>query len=253
MDTEIVEKWSDLTGLVGKFELGNWIFRGVRNGSYELMPKIGRPDARKDDRDKPREFEPHREKTLFEEYKRMARPLVENAPDPNKAIEWLAIGQHHGLPTRLLDWTESVLVAAFFACEVGFAEAPVTGEGTTTDIGTTSCKTRDLPAIYGVNGIEHYEEKNDPLASSKKVTLYRPPHISPRIVAQKAVFTVHGTPNVVFAHPNLRKWKIMKPLQMKMLLDRAGVNRASLFPGLDGTAMHLGWQYKRDRLPNDKI
>jgi hypothetical protein len=89
----------------------------------------------------------------------------------------------------------------------------------------------------------------------ESVCLYRPPHINPRIPAQQAVFTVHDRPDFeVFAPGNfpagveVEMWKIPNKIRssfwLKKYLNRCGINRASLFPDLDGLAVHLGWRYK---------
>lgn len=80
------------------------LFRG-QNTDKALIPKIARHHFIKS-----REVD---EKRMFNEFKLLARPFLHQ--EFLSEIEWLTVAQHHGLPTRLLDWTENPLTVLFFA------------------------------------------------------------------------------------------------------------------------------------------
>src|SRR5688572_9039340 len=83
----------------------NWVFRGVGDAhKHQLVPKIGRD---------PRLYSLPLERVIFANFKRRAPQFI----NIRGMTEWdlLALAQHHGLPTRLLDWTTNPLVAAYFA------------------------------------------------------------------------------------------------------------------------------------------
>ncbi len=167
------------------------------------------------------------ERAALLRFKADALPYVNYRPPQDHDLEWLAIAQHHGMQTRLLDWTESLLIAAFFAVE--HAEAGHTA------------------IIYGVRGLPVIEGREDPF-SVPEVSVYRPSHITPRIAPQWSIFTVHPRPTDDFRSSGLlTEWRLpgrRNCAHIKFALDSCGINYASIYPDLTGLARHIYWRYQ---------
>lgn len=222
-----VSSFEQLAELVQPYRKdGGWIFRGVRQSNYELIPKIGRSGSRKAlSGGKDIGFDRAAETIMIRHFVRAAGPYLKQLPASQ--LDWLALAQHHGMFTRLLDWSESLFVAAYFAVE--------------------DARNRDLPPmIYGVKDVPLVPlTLPDDLDELDEVMMYYPPHISPRIPAQTGLFTVHRNPDKAFNPQNLVRIEIGGgPLTMKLNLNKCGIHKASLFPDIDGLAEYQSWLYK---------
>jgi len=221
-----VYRWSGIAELATRYTDGDWLFRG-QPFPYAMIPSIGRQSARRSaTSDTNLGYDARAEKWIIDQFRRRSRPYLSHVP--LHTLEWLAVAQHHGLPTRLLDWSESFLAAVFFAVEKAGIEGPAT--------------------IYAMECPPVAAPDRDPF-SLRSIVLYRPPHIAPRIPAQQGVFTVHPRPELEFNPPKLQQWVIEKSacFNIKKQLHVCGINESVLFPDVDGLARYLKWRYKRSR------
>jgi len=190
-------------------------YRGVSLAEYDLVPKLGR--GWKADL----EGLYLMEKVMVRRFKTEAIPRLDIKPKDD--WEWLFLAQHHGLPTRLLDWTRNPLVAAYFACR--------------------NMKGKD-GAIYALNGLDvphvDFTEEPDPFKITEIKYLW-PAHITLRLTVQSGTFTIHADPREPVPSGAVTKLLIDGKAKVDILkgLLTYGIHEASLFPDLDGLARYL--------------
>lgn len=208
------------------------LFRGQPKDK-PLTPKIARIV--------PKESISITEKETLKEFKRRSIPFLQY--QPKTEWDWLALAQHHGLATRLLDWTLNPLAALWFAVN----KPPNPNKKGVVKNGVVWMFQPEEKDVV-IPSIDTYPFKGH------RTKVFQPNHITQRIIAQNGWFTVHKLiadkgfipleRNRSYK-PFLTKLKIEPALfkDMRYFLDRFGVTAASLFPDLDGICSHVQWMH----------
>jgi len=154
-----LDSWNDALLLFDKitYKVSTWAFRGQSDERWGLSTKFER-EATKYQCD-PYWFK-NREKIILRDFRRKAHHYVQNLPDPENNIEWLSLLQHYGGPTRLLDFTYSYYVAAFFAMETSAVNSAIWAVNIDKLIKQLS-KTTDYNLIEKERTYEYIIERNN--------------------------------------------------------------------------------------------
>jgi len=208
------------------------LFRGQRCQDWGLTPKIARTNFRV----RYAGPTPEIEEKIFGEFNRLAVPHM-GPRMISSPWDQLALAQHHGLPTRLLDWSTNPMVGLWFA-----VEQPPERE-------------QDAAVwAYEASEADFVKEEPSPFMIHRTV-IFRPHHHDSRIVAQSGWFTAHryqpeserfsSLERISARRPSLRKFVVPKQYfpSLRDDLARCGITRASLFPDLAGLCAHLTWHF----------
>ena len=234
-----------------------WIFRGHSNATWNLKTSLERAinDYGLSMKDAPRI-----EGGLLRRFKRQSQNYISDLPAQGNYMEWFALMQHYGAPTRLLDWTYSFFVALYFAVEHAVGECAVWAFN-------SDCVTSKITSILPKKDTKCCGEDPNTLIprNFESVFMREPPkalvcpmnpyNFNERLVIQQGVFLCPGDVSKPFEHNmaalfsksdlknNLLKYEIVDNLELRkeiiQNLYRMNMNRATLFPGLDGFAQSL--------------
>ncbi|MEL7545496.1 MAG: FRG domain-containing protein [Pseudomonadota bacterium] len=249
-----IQSWNELMDALYENDLNpeinrhrnGLVYRGLQDASFELTSSLQR----------------HRSQGLewhllrnFQKYAQLDKP-------PTSDWLWLALAQHHGLPTRLLDWSYSPLISLHFAtadyskfdtdCAVWAVNfwqlqdhLPQAVQEEMQREGNSILTTEILERVS--SSVEKYYGLSD----KPFISFFEPPSLDGRIINQYAVFSFISDPTV-----SVESWlksvqadstKIIIPKHLLWMirdrLDKSNITERMLFPGLDGLAQWLKRYY----------
>jgi hypothetical protein len=223
-----------------------FVYRGLSDLDYSLKTTLIRLGGNYSDM----------EKRLIRNFRKYAGS---NAVTSDCIWNWISVAQHHGLPTRMLDWTFSPYIALHFSTAnqlrfdkdgaiwcVNFVEIkkllPSILKDTLDEEKAISFTVELLEKTCPtLERLDQIKEKDD------FVIFLEPPSIDERIINQFALFSISSNPTMILDewldnYPNLYN-RIIIPAELKWeirdKLDQANITERVVFPGLDGLSAWL--------------
>jgi hypothetical protein len=236
-----LKSWDQYLSIISELPFRNWAFRGQRDSSAPLFSAISRYLMSFDVH---QQAWPQQEERILRIFKRKAIHFLDHVPDRDDDFEWLALMQDHGAPTRLLDFSWSPYVAAFFALH------NATGDGV-----IWACNPAEIGKRKDVDLKKPGNFRKYLLAGADSFVWVGEPHaMNRRLIAQSGTFLVPANlhksiEEILSGYPNPRNTliKLIVPadkVREKGMreLYRMNITQATLFPDLDGLARSLAYE-----------
>jgi hypothetical protein len=238
--------------IVEREHIGSFQYRGQPCGNCELLPTLTRPGSPFTDGldHEGHESLRYKERHILKEFQ--ARLVAYGREAPPDELPLAILAQHHGAPTRLLDWTLNPMAALFFAIE---DSDRWTGECTKCPKQCPENRKKECtPIVWAVTGHRYYlsdfpVHSFDDLANRPYFVI--PDHDESRAAVQSSIVSLWGIPNIPLDQLNYLEnpWKIHidrnKSVHLLWVLQCLGITRETLFPDLDGLGTYLSWKHRR--------
>lgn len=259
---KIVDSWNELSNLLFSYEKdeitnryrSNFVYRGVDNKAFDLKSSYHRLEKKGSNIEKHinRNFIKYTDKELQKIY---------------NVWDYLSIAQHHGLPTRLLDWSFSPYVALHFAT----GDISLYGEDAALWCVNLVDVHNKLDPMYKnvlkeegsyvfttkmMSNLSKELIEFDSEHEGKRLCFFEPPSLDERIINQFALFSVINNPDISIndwlrENDNVNFLKIIIPKELKWevrdKLDQMNITERVLFPGLDGISTWLKRYYTNNK------
>ena len=230
----------------GRFSQSEFVWwRGQSSATkdWKLIPKVYRPYG----------FDPLYERNLTARFQLRAGVRYPNCPEDRERDKWLYLMQHYGLPTRLLDWTESVLFATFFAVRKRSTEAATLWALHPTLLNKFQTRLEGLKT-YGDPVVERLFKPpfRDDAPQEDRIVAMFANHVDVRMLVQLSAFTIHGTATPLEDFEDSDKFLIKFEIPasakegLREDLFKLGIRESNLFPDLEHLAKDVAmWEPPR--------
>jgi len=253
---EPIKSWEEFVDIISSLSPNpkeRWVFRGQSDAEWPLETSLDRGIKRMELQLKHKPIE----NTLLREFKRHFHWYSQYIPHEEDKLEWLSLMQHHGAPTRLLDWTYSAYIALYFAIQ-NFTIQNSNNVCAVWAINQTLCWKKFKRKLS--NEDKRKIEKNDRKVINKVLGAFSDPmicplnplHLNTRLAIQQGTFFIPLGGSLSFEdnfksikddQDYCRKIEIVCSQEFVLKafseLQRVNISEAILFPGLDGWARSL--------------
>lgn len=250
-DVVPIDSWDKLVETLGSLS-ASWTFRGQSDASWSLQSTLARRFISTGIH--PRAW-PEQENRILRIFKRKAHLFLDHIPDDRDSFRWLGLMQHHGAPTRLLDFTWSFYVATFFALEAASSDAAIwaVNLGALEEPITLASRRRKASPYSLGPWVEGNYEKYF-LKNKFSFAVYGEPRVmNQRLIAQSGTFIIPSTLSEpvedILSHYSHRQPLVKFVLATSKLRATAmrrlysmNITYYTLFPGLDGLARSMGFE-----------
>jgi hypothetical protein len=279
------KSWQELKNWFWALSMGGWVFRGQRNATWDISSSLERPipdSIRYSNEEKIKnligDFLEAAEGPVFNKFTERLDQYVGLEEGTGTILGKMALMQHHGVPTRLIDFTRSPYVAAFFAVEDALNPE---GQCAVWVMSVEWCQAKSVEAVRKRKKLSEKDFPDDVDFSLDEIldeTVFRsniplvaplqPLKLNARIASQQGLFLCPGEMSMTFmdnlcalSKDGLSKvlYKITFPANWRstILFDLNSMNIGphTLFPGLDGFAksirLELSWATEYDMIEEE--
>lgn len=257
IEERILTGWDDFDQIIRRRAHRAYVYRGHSNSSFKLESSLyrafeevlaitrltGTPGKTINKKG--------HERLALDKFIANAHLYLPHTPKDDDALSWMSIMQHFGAPTRMLDFTFSPYVAAYFALESGKEDAAIYSlkHSVLKEIDSDYYKDKDLAEMYK-NLLSKEDEIN---LDDEFLYVYEPHYSNQRLMAQQGLFVIPSTNQIsheaIIAFYKLNeaemvKYVIPKEIRREGLkrLQKMNITATMLFPGLEGFCKSFKYQ-----------